>query len=74
MQCRVHNLLGLPQLGRHAFDLAILVLDEQILCVVETCLAGEEGSMAHKMSAHASLVSTIAREKKIWKAPNSAHT
>lgn len=45
MQCRVHDLLGLPELRRHALDLAILVLDEQVLCVIESCLASEEGSV-----------------------------
>ncbi len=42
MQCRVDNLLRLPELGRHLVDLALLVCHDQLFRVFEAALPRRE--------------------------------
>lgn len=47
MQCRVHDLLRMPQLRRHGLDLALLVGGDEALRVLETG-AGDKQHPAQK--------------------------
>lgn len=42
---RVDDLFGLPELGGHCRNLALLVVGEEGLCLLETCAADEEGAV-----------------------------
>lgn len=48
MECRVHNLLGLPYFWRHLLDLARLVRGDGILRSLESLLAHKERPVRKK--------------------------
>jgi hypothetical protein len=50
VQGAVNRLLGRPQLGRHLGELALLVVDNQTLCLLEPGGGCEEGSVRRKLA------------------------
>lgn len=60
MQCRIHNLLGLPYLGCHLIDLARLVRHDGILCSLESLFAHQERPRRKAKSRSANKVSILA--------------